>query len=432
MLPKLISALMALTAIAELAFYAFKSHTLNFIFGPALSNVGRVDHFIDLQVVTLNGASCQVPLAMIYEKSCYFNQTNIPRLFIAMARIAGLGKESTLSLGFGLGALAIAMIFLAYLLSLRNYRLAIGLAFALQLYPFRLAIERGNIDLIILILLLLAAILASIRPPSILKAGVIGGLFLVGSMGKLYPLLLTPLLIAYCKRCFPGKFSWMAIAGPVLLAALSFCVLLPDISAMLRESYKDVAGGLSYGLGTLVQPNMEGISFLGIKIALISLVASSSSSPVDVFGHQSLAARVHTSLNSDRISNRLSGNLFLMGSMLFLATYIVFINGIYRLSIPFIMIIPAMMNTVPMASPRGSEVLPSATKKEGRSGILFLILIVFSIGMAGFRYYDPGSNLQHYTNLFLNLILMPMAAGIVGSALFQVCFWRGSPPKGRE
>jgi hypothetical protein len=82
MLAKLISALMALTAIAELAFYAFKSHSLNFIFEPALSNVGRVDYFIDLQVVTLNGASCQVPLAMIYEKSCYFNQTNIPRLFI--------------------------------------------------------------------------------------------------------------------------------------------------------------------------------------------------------------------------------------------------------------------------------------------------------------------------------------------------------------
>jgi hypothetical protein len=165
MLAKLISALMALTAIAELAFYAFKSHSLNFIFGPALSNVGRVDHFIDLQVVTLNGASCQVPLAMIYEKSCYFNQTNIPRLFIFLARLAGLGKESTLYLGFGLGALAIAMVFLAYVLCLKNYRLAIGLAFALQLYPFRLAIERGTIDLIILILMLLAAILASIRPP---------------------------------------------------------------------------------------------------------------------------------------------------------------------------------------------------------------------------------------------------------------------------
>ena len=48
MLAKLISALMGLTAIAELAFYAFKNYSATFILGPAFSNVGRIDHFTDL------------------------------------------------------------------------------------------------------------------------------------------------------------------------------------------------------------------------------------------------------------------------------------------------------------------------------------------------------------------------------------------------
>jgi hypothetical protein len=238
--------------------------------------------------------------------------------------------------------------------------------------------------------------------------------------------------MAYCKRCIHGKFSWLALAIPAILATLIFCVLLPDIGNMVRESCKDIAGGLSYGLATLVQPNIEGLGFLGIKIALICLVASSAWLPVDVFGNQSLAAQVHTSLNSDRISNRLSGNLFLIGSMLLLATYIVFINGIYRLSIPFIVLMPAMMNTVQVALLRSSQLPQSATKNQDGGGILFLVLVVFSIGIAGFRYCDPKTNLQHYTNLFLNLILIPMVAGIVDSALDQVCFWRGSLPKGRE
>ncbi len=76
----------------------------------------------------------------------------------------------------------------------------------------------------------------------------------------------------------------------------------------------------------------------------------------------------------------------------------------------------------------------SATKNQDGGGILFLVLVlvVFSIGMAGFRYCDPETNLQHHTNLFLNLILIPVVAGIVDSALDQVCFWRGLLPKGRE
>jgi len=138
----LISAIMGLTAIAELIFYAFKDRSTSFILGPAFSNVGRIDHFIDLQVVTLNGASCSRPLETIYEKGCYFNQTNIPRLFISLARFIGVGKEDTLWVGVAIGAVAISAVLLAYALCLRQWRLVMATACGLLLYPFRLALLR--------------------------------------------------------------------------------------------------------------------------------------------------------------------------------------------------------------------------------------------------------------------------------------------------
>ena len=76
----------------------------------------------------------------------------------------------------------------------------------------------------------------------------------------------------------------------------------------------------------------------------------------------------------------------------------IFIKGIYRISAPFILILPAIFN----------------------AGVLFLLLVLISIGIAGYRPYATGSNLQHYTNLFLKLILIPTAVGTVGSALALV------------
>ena len=420
MIAKLISSLMALTAIAELAFYAFKSRDTTFILGPAFSNIGRIDHFTDLQVVTLNGASCPIPLELIYDRGCYFNQTNIPRLFIGLARLLGVNKDSTIWAGFILGTFAIAAILCAYILYLNQWRLVLATGVALSLYPFRLALERGNIDLIILIILILAGLLAAARPPTILKTSLLTGLFVLGSMGKLYPLLLTPLLILNYKEVLRGRYSFLSIAIPLIIASTSFFILLPDVHAMLRESYKDVAGGLSYGLATLVEPTLGGFGLLGLKLAIIALIAASSFSSIDVFGHQSLAADVSGSLASAKTSERLGGILFIIGATLLVSTYLIFINGIYRISVPFILILPAIIHAIQISSPPEASSGKPALGHQDNAGILFLLLVLFSIGIAGYRPYATGSNLQHYTNLFLNLILIPTAVGTVGSALALV------------
>jgi len=416
----LISAIMGVLAIAELIFYAFKDRSTNFILGPAFTNVGRIDHFTDLQVVTLNGASCPMPLGTIYEKGCYFNQTNIPRLFIGFARFLGIGKEHTLWLGVAIGAFAIAAVLLAYALCLQQWRLVLATACGLSLYPFRLALERGNIDLIILIILVFSGLVAAARPPSALKTSLLTGLFVMGSLGKLYPLLLTPLLILNYKEILPRRLSLLAAAIPIAIASASFAGLWPDLQAMLRESYKDVDGGLSYGLTTLVEANLGGIGLLGLKLALIILIASSALAASDPFGIQSLACAVRRSLASAKSRDRLAGILFVIGSTLLASTYFIFINGIYRISVPFLLILPAIIQAMRFSPASSNKPGQTLSDPQSFSGISFLLVIIVCIGVAGYRPYDAGSNLQHYTNLFLNLILIPSAIGAVGTALVLV------------
>jgi len=426
----LLSAIMGLTAIAELIFYAFKDRSTSFILSPAFSNVGRIDHFIDLQVVTLNGASCSRPLETIYEKGCYFNQTNIPRLFISLARFIGVGKEDTLWVGVAIGAIAIAAVLLAYALCLRQWRLVMATACGLLLYPFRLALERGNIDLIILIILIIlifSGFLAAARPPSVLKTSLLTGLFVMGSLGKVYPLLLTPLLILNYKEIVPGRLSFLAAVIPMAIASASFAGLWPDLHAMLRESYKDVEGGLSYGLATLVEPSLDGIGLLGLKLALIILIASSALSASDPFGIQSLACTVRRCLASTRFRDRLAGILFVIGGTLLAGTYFIFINGIYRISVPFLLILPAIIQSLRFGPASANKPGQTLSDPQSISGVSFLLVIIVCIGVAGYRPYDAGSNLQHYTNLFLNLILIPSAIGAVGSALALALFPGSSP-----
>jgi hypothetical protein len=102
------------------------------------------------------------------------------------------------------------------------------------------------------------------------------------------------------------------------------------------------------------------------------------------------------------------------------STYLIFINGIYRISVPFILILPAIIHAIQISSPPEASAGKPASGHKDNAGILFLLLVLFSIGIAGYRPYATGSNLQHYTNLFLNLILIPTAVGTVGSALALV------------
>lgn len=57
----------------------------------------------------------------------------------------------------------------------------------------------------------------------------------MGSLGELYPLLLTPLLILNYEEILPGRLSLLAAVIPMAIASASFAGLWPDLQAMLRE-----------------------------------------------------------------------------------------------------------------------------------------------------------------------------------------------------
>ena len=105
----------------------------------------------------------------------------------------------------------------------------------------------------------------------------------------------------------------------------------------------------------------------------------------------------------------------------------IFINGIYRISVPFLLILPAIIHALQISSPPEASAGKPALGHQDNAGVLILLLVLISIGIAGYRPYATGSNLPHYTNLFLKLILIPTAVGTVGSALALV-FIRQKPP----
>ena len=145
----------------ELGLYSFVASG-NTLFGfYPFFNVGRIDHYIDLQVVTLNGYGCNFPVESIYQKSCYFNPTNIPRLFIQIARILHIGGQNTKVVGFFMGSVSIGLLFLTYTYCLKRVQAIFAAVLVVGGFPFRLALERGNIDLVVLSLLLVSSFFLS-------------------------------------------------------------------------------------------------------------------------------------------------------------------------------------------------------------------------------------------------------------------------------
>jgi hypothetical protein len=126
---------------------------------------------------------------------------------------------------------------------------------------------------------------------------------------------------------------------------------------------------------------------------------------------------VRRSLVSAKSRERLAGILFVIGSTLLAGTCFIFINGIYRISVPFLLIFTAIIQVMRFSPASSNKPVPNLSDPQSISGISFLLVSIVCIGLAGYRPCDAGFNLQHYTNQLLNLILIPSVIGAVGTAL---------------
>ena len=401
--------------LVELGLYSFGASG-NTLFGfYPFFNVGRIDHYIDLQVVTLNGYGCNFPVESIYQKSCYFNPTNIPRLFIQIARILHIGGHNTKVVGFAMGSISIALLFLAYTYCLKRVQAIFAAVLVVSGFPFRLALERGNIDLVVLSLLLVSSFFLSLSNSSktiksILCVAISSLCVLTAVFGKVYPVLVLPaiaLVIAAAQHFSRREKVLLTslVSGLLIGSVLS---LLPDLSHMTGSSYRELAGGLGYGLMTSPDKNLgEFFTFL-IKFVIGGFVVIFSVLDKDDFFSVRDSAKELTILLQSSHRDRLIAIAFLFGASLFLGTYFVFVNGIYRLSVSISLLVPWF---VYFLSAKYKNLINCS------QGGLCLILTFWATTIVGYRPYLDGVNVQHLTQLFVEFCLYPLASGYLISVL---------------
>ena len=399
----------------ELFLYSFGASG-NTLFGfYPFFNVERIDHYIDLQVVTLNGYGCSFPVESIYEKSCYFNPTNIPQFFIQIARLLHVSGQDTRAVGFALGSTTIGLLFLMYTYSLKRVQSIFAVVLVVGGFPFRLALERGNIDLVVLSLLLISSFFLSLSNSSrtikaTLCVAVSSLCVLTAVFGKVYPVLVLPViaLVIAATQHFSSREKLFLTSLVTSLLIGSVLSLLPDLSHMTGSSYRELSGGLGYGLMTSPDKNLGEFFTILIKSVICGFVVIFSVLDKHDFFSVRDSAKELTVLFQSSHRNRLIAIAFLFGASLFLGTYFVFVNGIYRLSVSLSLLAPWLIYFL------SSKYKSLITCSQGG---LCLMFTFWAITIVGYRPYLDGVNLQHLTQIFVDFCLYPLSSGYLISTL---------------
>jgi hypothetical protein len=163
--------------------------------------------------------------------------TNYPRLWLA-ARSLGLGHGATKPIAIGMIALFLAAIW--FLTAAITFRGALVWAAIACSPPVLLALERGNIDLLMFVLVTLAVAVAA-RGLVRLSAGAIG----LAAALKLYPVAAVAILLRQPRR-------WLIAAGTLLAGFAGYAFAIRHDIDIIASVTPDVVV-YSYGAGALLQ-----------------------------------------------------------------------------------------------------------------------------------------------------------------------------------
>ncbi len=150
----------------ELVGYAYGS-------SAAFNDVPRANPsevFFDLRILTHNGVNCEININEIEPyRHCAVNlyPYNYPTFALWFVRLLGINPDSTSAVGVILGFTSIALLTIFFLQRMREvlpYRLTtcaifLSLIGSLNSFSFRYALERGQVDLLVLDLILLPLVL---------------------------------------------------------------------------------------------------------------------------------------------------------------------------------------------------------------------------------------------------------------------------------
>jgi len=439
------SLIVALRSLLEIYAYSFLSPSPNKLNDWAYSDLQRFFHFADLQVITSNGTGCNEPISTIYEKSCYFHPwgVNVPTTLIRVLRWLGLGQSEHIGIGFWLGTCSILLIVAVFWVCLSPGLCFCSLLICLGSFPLRLALERGNIDLLILCLVLLMCIAYSKAALSrtkltctlLLLACIC--IYSFAGAAKVYPLAILPLLLVALtnKQLVLDKLSryfLISLGGLSALLVVSF--LAPDLPEMLKSSYADTSGGLGYGLQTFPGTTDNKLPLTIIRFLEISLLAYFILTVDELKTLTGVRTTQHVlcqQLSSLKIQGRVIASMYLLGSLLLVSTYLAFVNGIYRFLLPICLCMP-VLSSVMLTTAKSKWLNPRHLM--GFSGMLVMVLFFTVVGFYGYRPYLAGTNIQHLTSMFACWIVFPYLIAFLSSSCLVAIFSHASvdpiPPQG--
>ncbi len=368
--------------------------------------------FADLAMLT-HSARCDGSLSDLFDGrvSCdpYGRLFTYPPMALWMFRILGLSSASLGWVGVALGA-AVALLTGAYFFALIPSAAIAGLLLALAYLslPFQLALERGNNDLIVFLLLaLLALALSSQKRASAAASAALAFLAVATKVLPLSGIISTQLL--YPRAGSRGRIPLQNLRWGLLGGLAGLSLVLPWLGSILRNSPGPPGGLLSHGLMAhqvcyqwMTDFNLSGaqsriLAFGCLGMKLLFLLAG-------VVGARrlGLADRLRQFLASD--ANRLDSRLFEVTVCLFTGTWL----GTYLLTrsydYKFIFLLPVLGLS--------SALLAWDTPGRGQRAWITLVLVpilsAWFIPYVAISFKQPlGASLE----LLNDFVLTPLLAG---------------------
>lgn len=377
----------------------FDSDTLSLFPG-----IPRFGLFKDLSIIFDNASSCPIPLDQLYKTDCHINPTNIPLFLIAVARFFGLAQYDLFGFGFALDVITIFLFSTISRILLTGWSSVLFVWACFLSFPFQLALERANSDLLMLDLIVISVLVLGIRNR---VAGFIISIITlnIAFLSKIYPIVCMPVIVFQLLYGNLSRSYKRALLTFLLLTTSISCILTVPALSHTKNSLVDYSGGITYGVLVSPHPEENIIVLMSIK-SLISLLTFL------------LSFKIFCSVASKKKGGypdrdfRIISLLALSGSSVFMASYFLFVSVSYRLM--FIsLIIPFVMKIADFFCSSDSKFL-----SDQKLVSLFFIILSICAGYSG--YIQPtSSDSKQELDLFINLLALPSLIGLSASVFIS-------------
>ena len=292
-------------------------------------------------------------------------------------------------------------------------------------YPLQQVLERGHLDVFLLLFFLLLAYLLSLRFKSslvgLMNAGVAALIsFLLVSL-KLYPIFgLAALLVqrslgrssgfAATRIFFLDKFA--VLFGSVLGLVATF-PFLKGMNTVAKEGGLRSHGLLAFGYINNTLVDAFGLDSARILIKVLLLIKLASL----LLGlYLAWKSRLHEALmrcwqSCAPQASIFSQNLFVMMSAVWLGCYVTTVNIDYR----FLFLVPWLGLLARVASVSSS----SLQQKRWSAGLIVSLLVVFWVPLLQWGYSDFGLRLVALAEPLTEFVLIPLCAASLACLLIQ-------------